>query len=210
MKYIGIFGGTFNPIHIGHMHLAEQLLAQLKLESISFIPSANPPLKSLPQVSAQHRADMVKLAIASNPKLKLDTRELERTGPSYTIDTLQSLRLEIGAETSISLLMGYDAFLGLPKWHEWQSLLDFAHIIVVNRQQSSGEPQQALISLLKTKQTATPESIIHAPAGKVYFAQITPLDVSSSQIRALLAQGKPVNKWLASNVLAYIQQHNLY
>lgn len=210
MKCIGILGGTFNPIHIGHLHLAEQLLAQLKLESIRFIPSANPPLKSPPQVSAQHRANMVKLAIANNPTLQIDTRELERTGPSYTIDTLRSLRMELGAETSISLLMGYDALLGLPKWHEWQSLLDVAHIIVVNRPQSSGEPPPALLSLLKTKQTATPEALFHAPAGKIYFAQIKPLDVSSSQIRALLAQGKPVNKWLDSNVLAYIQQHHLY
>lgn len=209
-RLVGILGGTFNPIHNGHLHLAEQLINQLHFDEVRFIPSAVPALKHMPQVSARARAEMVNLAIAHHPKFTLDTRELQRTGVSYTIDTLQSLRAELGIETAICLLMGYDAFLGLPRWHRWQSLLDYAHIVVVNRPQVHATPAPALAEWLTLHQTHALEAIHHAPSGAVFFVEIPPLDISSSTIRQSLLQGDPVNKALPPSVLAYIEAHHLY
>ena len=209
-RLVGILGGTFNPIHNGHLHLATQLLTQLHFDEVRFIPSAVPALKHLPQVPAQQRAEMVRLAIAHQPKFKLDTRELARTGVSYTIDTLQSLRDELGADTGICLLMGYDAFLGLPKWHRWQSLLNYAHIVVVNRPQVHNTPAPELAAWLVQHQKDALQANNHGPSGAVFFVEIPPLDISSSAIRQALLSGQAVNKALPANVLAYIQAHHLY
>ncbi len=210
MKLVGILGGTFNPIHNGHLHLAEQLLLQLHFDEIRFIPSAVPALKKLPAVSAQQRAEMVALAIAHQPKFKLDTLELERHGVSYTIDTLQSLRNELGRETAICLLMGYDALINLPQWHRWQSLLDYAHIVVVNRPQAHQAPDAIIANWLAEHQKEFNQANIQAPCGAVFLIEIPPLDISSSQIRTLLAQGQSVNTMLPKSVNRYIRQQHLY
>ncbi len=215
MRLLGLLGGTFNPIHNGHLHLAGQLLNQLHFDEIRFIPSAVPALKTAPEVSAQDRAEMVELAIAGNPKFTLDLRELARQktdnqAPSYTIDTLQSLRAELGGQASLCLLMGYDAFLGLPKWHRWQALPDYAHIVVVTRPQASREPSNELQQLLDTHKTYTLNALLDAASGAVYFAEIPPLDISSTEIRAKLASAQPVEGMIPASVLGYIRQHHLY
>lgn len=210
MQRIGLLGGTFNPIHNGHLHLAEQLLQQLHFDEIRFIPSAVPALKTAPEASAQDRAEMVKLAIAGNQKFSLDTRELMRDGKSYTMDTLISLRDELGRQVSLCLLMGYDAFLGLPKWHRWQALLDYAHIVVVNRPQTSRKPPNELRQLLEAHKTDALNAFLDAACGAVYFAEIPPLDISSTEIRVKLASGQSVDTMIPANVLEYIRQHHLY
>lgn len=215
MRRIGLLGGTFNPIHNGHLHVADELLKQLQFDEIRFIPSAVPALKTAPEVSAQDRAEMVKLAIADNPKFTLDLRELTRQAhdtqiPSYTIDTLQNLRTELGEHVSLCLLMGYDAFLGLPKWHRWQALLDYAHIVVVNRPQASREPSHELQQLLKTHKTDVLNALLDAASGTVYFASIPPMDISSSEVRHRLASGQAVDSMIPSSVLGYIRQQHLY
>jgi nicotinate-nucleotide adenylyltransferase len=209
-RLLGLLGGTFNPIHNGHLHLAGQLLEQLHFDEIHFIPSAAPPLKIAPEVSAQDRAEMVKLAIAGNPKFTLDLRELTRDGKSYTTDTLISLRGELGQAVSLCLLMGYDAFLGLPKWHCWQALLNYAHIVVVNRPQASQEPSDELRQLLEAHKTGTLSALLDAASGAIYFAEIPPLDISSTAIRARLASGQSVDTMIPADVLGYIRQHHLY
>lgn len=133
MRLVGLLGGTFNPIHYGHLRMAQELANGLGMDEVKFIPSANPPHKDSVTVSAEHRATMVKLAIADNPLFTLDKRELERQGTSYTIDTLISLREELGNNTALCLMMGSDAFIKLNTWHRWQALLDYAHIILVQR-----------------------------------------------------------------------------
>ena len=137
MQLVGLLGGTFNPIHFGHLRMAQELADALNLSEVHFIPSANPPHKSVPTVSAEHRAAMVQLAIADNPLFKLDTRELERMGASYTIDSLISLREEFGLEgkqqISLCLIIGSDAFVHLNTWARWQELLNYCHIILVQR-----------------------------------------------------------------------------
>lgn len=216
MRLVGLLGGTFNPIHNGHLHVAGELQKQLHFDEIRFIPSAVPALKTAPEVSAQDRAEMVKLAIADHQKFTLDLRELTRqaqgkqTTPSYTIDTLQSLRDELGWQVSLYLLMGYDAFLGLPRWHRWQSLLDYAHIVVVNRPQASQEPSEELQQLLEMHKTDALEALLDAASGAIYFTVIPPMDISSSQVRHRLASGQPVDTMIPANVLGYIRQQHLY
>jgi len=137
VQKIGLLGGTFNPIHFGHLRMAQELAESLSLDAVKFIPSANPPHKPPPQVSAEHRAAMVKLAITDNPQFQFDGRELSRTGASYTVDTLESLRNELGNQVSLILIMGSDAFTKFNTWHRWQEIIALCHIALVQRPVSS-------------------------------------------------------------------------
>jgi len=130
LKPVGILGGTFDPIHYGHLRLAEEMRELAGLQQIRFIPTGNPPHRDAPQVSALHRSAMVKLAIADHPDFVLDEREVRRAAKSFTVDTLRELRTELGETQPLCLLMGGDAFLQLHTWHQWEKLLDLAHIVV--------------------------------------------------------------------------------
>lgn len=211
---VGILGGTFNPIHFGHLRMAQELAEQLSLHEVRFIPSANPPHKPTPQVSAEHRAAMVQLAIADNPLFKLDNRELLRTGASYTIDTLQSLRDELGAQASMTLFMGNDAFTKLNTWHRWQDLLSLCHIGLVARpsvpnQTKTGLPK-VLESYLQQHYTELADDLAAHPCGFIHMQAITALDISSTAIREAL-QNKHSARYLSPDtVLSYIKEHQLY
>ena len=146
MQTIGLLGGTFNPIHFGHLRMAQELAESLNLDEVRFIPSANPPHKHAPLVSAEQRATMVRLAIADNPLFKFDDRELNRTGASFTIDTLVSLRDELGEKTSLVLIMGSDAFIKFDTWHRWQEIIKLCHIALVQRPDK--KPTEALSKTL--------------------------------------------------------------
>lgn len=208
---LGILGGTFNPIHFGHLRLAEELCERLNLDQVRFIPSANPPLKAQPTVSARDRAAMVELAIAGNPKFSLDTRELAREEASYTIDTLISLRQELGSEQPIALLLGSDAFLGLNRWHQWQALLSHCHIVVTTRPQFSLDTaNQDIKNLLKEKTSSALSDLHQSAAGCIYLQAMTPLDISSSQIRGLYTKQQSPRYLLPDSVLSYINDHHLY
>ena len=132
MRCIGVFGGTFDPVHFGHLRTAYELLVRLELAEVRFVPCAVAPHRRQPITDSATRVRMLEAAIADVPEFVIDTRELERAGPSYTVDTLESLRTEYPDE-ALCLLLGMDAFLGLPGWHEWERLLDLAHIVVANR-----------------------------------------------------------------------------
>jgi nicotinate (nicotinamide) nucleotide adenylyltransferase len=129
-KPIGIFGGTFDPVHYGHLRLAEEMLEQAGLGEIRFIPTGTPPHRDTPRVSARQRSEMVGLAIADQPAFVLDEREVARNTPCYTVDTLSELRAELGESQPLCLLMGGDAFLELHTWHEWERLFELAHIVI--------------------------------------------------------------------------------
>ena len=207
---IGILGGTFNPIHHGHLHLAERLEQILGLEATRFMPAAIPALKDMPNVSAKQRADMVKLAIAEHPHFALDSRELDRAGPSYTIDSLISLRKELG-NTSICWLIGSDAFAHLNTWHRWNELLDYCHFVVVKRPQAEELIFNAEVTALITShQTHDIDALKNASNGKILIQEIAALDISSTQIRQQLALKADVSQLIPSNVIKYIQQHHLY
>ncbi len=209
---IGFLGGTFNPIHFGHLRMAQELADALNLAEIHFIPSANPPHKAMPTVSAQQRAEMVQLAIADNPLFKLDTRELERTGASYTIDTLISAREELGENASLCLLMGSDAFTKLDSWHRWEELLNYCHIILVQRPSSrvQAKVSDQLTALLADNYTENGSDLAEKTAGYIHMQQITAQDISATHIREALASGKAAKYLMPDAVLAYIQQQQLY
>ncbi len=208
---IGILGGTFNPIHNGHLHLAERLKQTLGFEAIRFMPAAIPALKDMPNVSAKQRADMVKLAIVDHPTFQIDTRELERAGSSYTIDSLVSLRKELGDKVSICWLIGSDAFARLNTWHRWNELLNHCHFVVVKRPHSEEINWNAEVkSLVEAHQTNDANTLKNSANGKVLIQEIEALDISSTQIREKIASKTNVSDVMPRSVIHYIQQHQLY
>jgi nicotinate-nucleotide adenylyltransferase len=213
MRAIGVLGGTFDPIHFGHLRLAQELADAVSLDEVLFIPAATPPHRQQPATSAQERAGMVALAIQGNPRFRLDMRELLREGASYTIDTLQALRLELGEEVSISLLLGSDAFLGLPGWHHWQELLDLAHIVVAYRPNAPLEKEKMptkLQALCSERLTEDPSTIATSRAGYIFMQHITALDISATAIREGIRGGATPRYLVPDNVIDHIREHGLY
>lgn len=212
MKCIGLLGGTFNPIHYGHLRMAQELAEALNLNEVRFIPSANPPHKAAPTVSAEHRARMVQLAIEHHPLFRLDSRELSRNGASYTIDTLISLRGELGDDVALCLIMGSDAFTQLNTWHRWQELLNFCHIILVQRPNDA--PKQTLPttleSLLHAHYTEHTEDLSQQAAGYIHMQAITALDISSTAIRSAFHKKRAPIYLMPDKVIEYINLHHLY
>ena len=212
MRHVGLLGGTFNPIHFGHLRMAQELADAVNLDEVRFIPSANPPHKTAPNVSAEHRCHMVQLAIQNNPQFKLDTRELNRKGASYTIDTLISLRAELGDDVALSLMMGSDAFTKLNTWHRWHELLNFCHFILVQRPNSLiNQPlDNALEALLHQHYTEDLDDLSTQAAGCIHMQSVTALDISSTAIRAAFQRKLTPHYLLPENVIHYIELHQLY
>ena len=217
MQLIGLLGGTFNPIHFGHLRMAQELAEALNLDEVRFIPSANPPHKAAPDVSAQHRAAMAQLAITDNPLFKLDMRELDRgeldcAGASYTIDTLISLQEELGGSAPLCLIMGSDAFAQLNTWHRWQALIDYCHIILVQRPMGATQPKLAeeLSVLLHNHYTENISDLTTENAGYIHMQKITALDITSTNIKAQLEAGYSPRYLMPDNVIRYIKSNNLY
>jgi len=211
MEIIGLFGGTFNPIHNGHLVLAQTVLNTLHCTQIRVIPAAVPPHKETPAVTAQHRAAMVQLAIQDHPKLVLDTCELERQGTSYTIETLHLLRRRF-PDQALCLMMGQDSYQKLPTWRRWLELLDCCHLLVVHRADREktlllhAEHEGKLIDIA-TASTA----FVQQANGLISFLPITPPDISSTRIREQLAHNRQATiAEIPPQVLRYIQQHHLY
>jgi nicotinate-nucleotide adenylyltransferase len=205
---IGLLGGTFDPIHNGHLRVAIEIKQALGLQSIRLIPCHRPPHREQPQASAEHRINMITRAIEHCPDLILDTREIQRDTPSYTVDTLRELRQELGNTQPLCLIMGKEVFNDLPTWHEPHALLQLAHIIVADRP-TAITPSSQLTPFL-AHQTDQHFEITHKPCGHVYFQHITKLEISASQIRQLLKTQQSPQFLLPDSVLAYIMQHHLY
>ncbi len=212
MQHIGILGGTFNPIHFGHLRIAEELKENLKLDQVRFIPSANPPHKDAPKVTAEQRAAMVALAIAENTSFVLDEQELNRTGASYTIDTLKQLRRTLGDTCSISFIMGSDAFVHLESWHQWESLLDYTHLVLVNRTQSAPTPKLStrLETYLGQHYTEDPDLLAESENGFIHMQAVTSLTISSTFIRKQSKAEQSIRYLTPTKVIDYINQHQLY
>ena len=132
-RRIGLLGGTFNPVHNGHLRSAVEVRERLALDELRLVPSARPPHRAAPEVTAEQRLAMVQLALAGSDELQVDARELQRSSPSWTVDTLASLRAELGPQAVVFFILGWDAFCGLPGWHRWQELLELAHLVVLQR-----------------------------------------------------------------------------
>ncbi len=213
MRLVGILGGTFNPIHYGHLRMAQELADGLGMDEVKFIPSANPPHKDSVSVSAEPRAAMVKLAIADNPKFAIDELELSRDGASYTIDTLISLRATLGNNTALCLMMGSDAFVKLNTWHRWQELLDYAHIVLVQRpDQTKQQPPlpKEVQALLEAHYTEQISDLSKENSGLINMQAISAQDISATQIRDAVKHRQSVKYLLPNEVIEYIVKHRLY
>jgi nicotinate-nucleotide adenylyltransferase len=209
---IGIFGGTFDPVHHGHLRLAEEACERLGLAGVIWSPLGHGRHRSPPQAEPHHRLAMVELAIADNDDFRLDRFEAESPEPSYTVNLLQRLREEYG-DTPLVLLLGADAFLGLPSWHRWEDLFELAHIAVFTRPGSelSMEAMSPLLGKQFAKRAvADPSRMAGEPGGVVVPSLLTPLDISSTAIREQLAHGGSPRYLLPDAVLDYIQTNNLY
>ena len=208
-RRIGVLGGTFDPVHVGHLRGALEVAETLALDELRLTPSARPPHRDKPQVSAKDRLAMVECAVAGVAPLVVDARELQRDKPSYTIDTLELMRAELAVSDQVFLLLGWDAFCGLPTWHRWEELLQHCHILVLQRPDADSEPPDALRNLLAARSVSDPLAL-KGPSGQIAFVWQTPLAVSATQIRQLLASGKSVRFLVPDAVLAYIDAHGLY
>lgn len=207
---VGVFGGTFDPVHYGHLRSALELVERLQLQQLRLMPCATPPHRGQPACSAHHRAAMVELAVAGEPRLACDRRELQRTGASYTIDSLKALRAELGDTLSLGLVMGCDAVLGITSWHRWQELLDYAHVVVMARPGWQLPAHGPVAQWLRDHQLADAAGLHQRAAGGILVVKLRPLAISSTEIRELLAAGRSPRYLLPQVVLDYIQAHNLY
>lgn len=208
-RRIGILGGTFDPVHIGHLRAALEVAEEFAFDELRLIPSARPPHRDTPQVSAIDRLALVRLAVEDAPVLCVDDRELRRERPSYSIETLESLRAELGGEVQLFLLLGWDAYCSLPSWHRWQELLEHCHILVMQRPDADSEAPQALRDLQAARSTNDPQAM-QGPGGQISFVWQTPLAISATQIRKLLASNRSARFLVPDAVLAYINARGLY
>jgi nicotinate-nucleotide adenylyltransferase len=206
---IGIFGGTFDPIHHGHLRVALELYQQLGLDEVRFIPCRQPPHRSMPQASDAQRLTMLQLALAGQSGFVIDQRELRREGPSYMVDTLASIRAEVG-DVPVCLIVGADAFAKLSGWHHWMHLIELAHIVVAHRPGNAFLLEDELLTLYQRCQIDDPDELARAPAGHILRCQVTQLDISSVKIREELANGRSARYLLPEDVWAYIQEQGLY
>lgn len=206
---VAVFGGTFDPVHTGHLRSALELAELFGLEQLRFMPAADPPHRDRPAVSAEHRAAMLELAIAGESRFTCDRRELDREGPSYSVLSCEELRSECGPSDPLLLVMGADALAGLPSWHRWEELLDLAHIVAMARPGWDWPREGAVAELLRTRQRS-PQQLMEAAAGGVCVQTFTPVFVSATEIRGLLQSGHSARYLLPDSVLDYISDHGLY
>jgi len=208
---IGIFGGTFDPVHFGHLRPALEVFQALGLKELRLLPCGRPPHRSPPHACGSDRLAMLRLAIEGQPGFMVDDRELRREGPSYMAETLESLRQETGQP--LCLLLGMDAFANLPSWHRWQDILSLAHIVVMQRPGMTREYlyQSDLLSLvLQQRLVETVQELSAHIAGKVYFQPVTLLDISATVIRQALLRGESVQYLVPKVVYDYLKQRNFY
>jgi len=206
-----LFGGTFDPIHYGHLKPVEILANQIGLQRVTIMPNNVPPHRTQPEASAAQRKMMLELAIADKPLFQLDERELRRDSPSYTAQTLQEWRAEQGPETPLAFIIGQDSLLTFPGWYQYQTILENSHVIVCRR------PGYALTmkeeqhqQWLEAHLTYQVEDLHTLPAGKIFLAETPWFDISATLIRQRLQQGLPCDEMLPLPVLRYIQQQGLY
>lgn len=207
---IGLLGGTFDPIHFGHLRPALEIRDALGLDTVRFLPCRIPPHRGTPTAPAETRAEMVGRALRGEPGFVLDRRELEREGPSYTVDTLRSLRAELGEQVGLCLILGRDAFNGLPKWHEAQELLQLAHIVVAQRPGEEGEPGEALAHMISGRVSESLVQLHEQPAGRVGFIEVTQLAIAATAIREALARGRSPRFLVPDAVWDMIRASGLY
>jgi nicotinate-nucleotide adenylyltransferase len=199
MKPIAILGGTFDPVHNGHLRVAWEAAEAFDAE-VRLMPAHVPPHRAAPVAGAAQRVRMLETALQGQSRLVVDTRELDRAGASYTVDTLRGLRAEIGDAQPLILLVGADAFGGLPTWREWHALFDLAHIAMLTRPGRTEPWSAELAAEAVPRRARSALELRQSSHGKVLSLPVTPLDISASAVRALLASGREP-RWLIPEAL---------
>ncbi len=209
MKPIGVFGGTFDPIHYGHLRTAFEMLQALNFEQVRFIPCGDPPHRGMTFANAGLRFRMVEAAIAGQAGFVSDDRELRREGPSYSVDTLVELRREFPAR-SVGLIVGMDAFLKLPDWHRWDEILDLAHIVVAHRPGWRAPDIGPLGELIAEYGTHRVDDLHNATHGRIHIHAVTQLEIASTEIRELVAAGRDPRFLMPDAVRDVIEETGVY
>jgi nicotinate-nucleotide adenylyltransferase len=209
MQPIGLFGGTFDPIHYGHLRTAFELWQELRLAEVRFLPTGSPPHRDQPLAGAELRLQMVQAAVADQPAFVVDDREVRRTGVSYSVDTLTELREEY-PERSLCLLLGMDAFLGLPNWHRWRDLLGLAHIVVAHRPGWKAPTMGPLGEVMVDHGTGTIRELHEKTAGRIYVHAVTQLEISSTELRQLIVAGRDPRYLVPDEVRHLLRESRCY
>ncbi|NNF97687.1 MAG: nicotinate-nucleotide adenylyltransferase [Halobacteria archaeon] len=206
---LGIFGGTFDPVHFGHLRPALEVQQALGLNEVRFIPAGQPPHREMPHATTPQRMLMLRAAIDDQPGFVVDEREVQREGPSYMVDTLASLREEVG-QVALCLILGYDAFLGLPGWHQWHRLIELAHLVITHRpgwnHDGLGDELQSLVE----QHEIGLERLSEQAAGGLVFVPVTQLDISATSIREQIRAGQDIRYLLPDPVNEMIKMQKLY
>lgn len=205
---VGVLGGTFDPVHVGHLALARSAMVALQLGSVRFIPTGRSWQKDAAGATAAQRIDMLRLAVATEPHWIVDERETRRSGPSYTVDTLADLRAELGADVPLVMLLGSDQLHNLATWHRYDELLSLAHIAATVRGARPLQDFEPRVEALL--QAHGRDALPQTAAGSIVFFRMPPVPVSSTALRQALARGDRPAELLPPRVLDYIEQHHLY
>jgi nicotinate-nucleotide adenylyltransferase len=207
---VGVLGGTFDPIHNGHLRLGWEAVARLGLAQLRVIPCHLPPHRENPSSSAQHRLAMTRLACDDVPGFVVDDWEISRDQPSFSVHTLSHLRQQVGSQVALVFIMGLDAFNQFSRWHQWERILELAHLWVAQRPGAQvPDPSTAEGQLLKQRQT-TSAGLLQQPAGNICLYPTTALDISATGLRQQMEQGISPRFLLPDAVRAYIEHHELY
>lgn len=207
-RRIGVMGGMFDPVHLAHLAVVKQVINTLGLDVVHLVPCAVPSHRAQPGASGQHRAHMLSLAVADEPRLVVDQRELQRPGVSYMVDTLNSFAKEF-PDAALVYILGMDSFLSLPGWHEWRQLIDVCHLCVTGRPGVAIEIPAALADEEARRRVSSVTELFGQQRGKLMYMDSLDLPVSSTAIRQALAQGE-MPAQLPLSVQTYIREHRLY
>lgn len=210
MHSIAIFGGAFDPIHTGHLQTSISIQTHFKFDSYIFLPCKTPTIKPPTLASNDQRVEMIKLAIQDIPNFKLDLREIERDTPSYMVETLKSFRLEY-PDTSITLIIGYDAFLSLPHWYQWEKIITLAHLLIINRNEFAHQPiPEVMQKFLEKYRSKSKTEFLNTQAGSIYLYDAGNYEISSTSVREEINKGADVKNKLPYRVYEYIKSRGLY
>ena len=205
---IGIYDGTFDPVHYGHLRTALEVSECFSLDELRLIPCSRPPHRAAPMATAQKRLQMLRLAVTNDPVFVIDKRELIREGPSYMVDTLESIREEV-PEVPLLLFIGADGFRCLTCWFQWERLFDFAHIVVMSRPGAKYNASKEN-NFLKNRCTDSISELKAKSCGALFFQNVTPLDISATQIRHIIASNRNPEFLLPDSVVEFIRLNKLY
>lgn len=206
---LAVFGGTFDPIHFGHLRTAVEVRQALRVEHVKLVPAGVPAHRQMPGTTPAQRLKMLQLAVQGLPYLEVDDREIRRGGTSYMIDTLASVRAEAGPDVPVSLVLGADAFALIHEWHRWEALLDLAHLVILGRPGADLVMNEAVTAWTRDRWVAA-EQLQAKPAGLVCELQLTQLAISATAIRQLIDAGEPIDFLLPNAVIDYIRREQLY